>query len=446
MAGSCARLAWDSPTQFGFVNISFTNIAQCLAAYAIFSVERRMFSLSKKKPPVQETASVVLKPAAPEPVVKLVPNTPVIDRELLSLPGRLSAAASEAGTSLGWMAYDSKGMAEQARLMAAATEELAATTREIAARSSDVASNAEAASGGIGACAEDIHRATDGMRRIEGGADEIGRRLDGFSQAAARIEEMAGAIAAISGQTNLLALNATIEAARAGAAGRGFAVVAAEVKALSAQTARATDEIHQRIKHLRDEMTAMREAVSQSREAVKAGSQAMAQASTRVEMESANVATVAEEMRAASGLLDQQIQATSEIADSVGRVAAGADKARTEIGDAIDRIDRIETLSQTLLDKQEGDTRQLRLARLPADCAAWRRRLASVLVGMRAPDIDQGEIAPHPAFQGTVETALGKARKECRAMMSHIQASRWDEATAAFQAFEAAIAEAQAAA
>jgi hypothetical protein len=78
-------------------------------------------------------------------------------------------------------------------------------------------------------------------------ASRTDARIAALSQSAGRIGDVVKLITAIAEQTNLLALNATIEAARAGAAGKGFAVVAQEVKALAAQTAKATEEIGSQI-------------------------------------------------------------------------------------------------------------------------------------------------------------------------------------------------------
>ncbi len=141
-------------------------------------------------------------------------------------------------------------------------------------------------------------------------AEQTDGRIGKLSRAAQEIGDVVKLITAIAEQTNLLALNATIEAARAGDAGRGFAVVAAEVKSLSEQTAKATDEISHHI-------SSMQGATQESVAAIKEIGATIGQIS--------NIAS------SIASAVEQQGGATQQIARNVQSVAQGTREATSNI-------------------------------------------------------------------------------------------------------------------
>jgi len=185
--------------------------------------------------------------------------------------------------------------------VASATEEMTSSVNEIGRQVSESAAIAD----------EAVHQA----ERTDVGISEL-------SRAAERIGDVLKLITSIAGQTNLLALNATIEAARAGDAGRGFAVVASEVKALAAQTAKATDDIGLQIVGIQTATQSSVAAIKQISGTIR-----------RISEIGTTIAAAVEEQNAATREISRNVQevagGTAKVATNISEVSRGASETGT---------------------------------------------------------------------------------------------------------------------
>ncbi len=261
-----------------------------------------------------------------------------ITRDFEKLIGELVDSLSSSSTELEAAANTLTTTAENT---GKTSGDAAATSQEVSSNVQSVAVATEEITSSVG----EIGRQVQESSRIAGEAVRQAHKTDTsiteLSQAAARIGDVVKLITAVAEQTNLLALNATIEAARAGDAGRGFAVVASEVKALAAQTAKATDEISTQVAGMQ---TATQESVATIKE--------IGKTITLISEISSTIAAAVEEQGAATQEISRNVQQAAalsgEVATSIRDVSRGAGETGAASGQVLSAAQMLSTDSSRL--------------------------------------------------------------------------------------------------
>ncbi len=226
-----------------------------------------------------------------------------------SAVGEIIETVSSASTELEASARTLTKTAEMTERLSAT---VASASDEASANVQSVASATEEMTSTVNEIGRQVIESTTIASQAVLQAEQTDAGIGELSRAAERIGDVLKLITSIAEQTNLLALNATIEAARAGDAGRGFAVVASEVKALAAQTAKATEEIGQQI----------------------AGIQTATQGSVAaIKQIGGTIKRISEIASTIAAAVEEQSAATKEISRNVQEVATGTTKVATNIGE-----------------------------------------------------------------------------------------------------------------
>lgn len=184
--------------------------------------------------------------------------------QLLSTASQIAATARQQESTVQEFNSSTTEIAAAVREISATSKELSGTMTEVNERANHASNLATTGQSRLGGMEDMMHELVESTASISSKLAIIREKADNINMVVTTITKVAD-------QTNLLSINAAIEAEKAGEYGRGFLVVAREIRRLADQTAVATLDIENIVRHMHDAVSAGVMQMDKFSEQVRAG-------------------------------------------------------------------------------------------------------------------------------------------------------------------------------
>ncbi len=263
---------------------------------------------------------------------------------------QVRSAMQQIGQNTAALVASAEELNRVSQQMSSSADETSAQANVVSAASDQVSKNVQTVATGadeMGASIKEIANNTAEATKVAISAvktaEATNQTIEKLGQSSAEIGQVIKVITSIAQQTNLLALNATIEAARAGEAGKGFAVVANEVKELAKETAKATEDISQKIEAIQADTKGAVSAIAQISEVINQISDIQNTIASAVEEQSATTNEISRNLA----------EAAKGAVDITKNIAGVAEAARSTTSGAVDTQKSAQSLERMAAELQD---------------------------------------------------------------------------------------------